>query len=169
MHDKHKGSLAELQACAWLLKQGYEVFRNVSQCGVADLVAWQPGGFPIYVEVRRLRYCVAADGKSCSITTAKTTRHPDVRFLYACPETGECGFDPKMLVEARGYTIRPPPPPARLFCTVEGCDRKHRARGFCAMHHDRWRYKLVDGASLIPQPEVGYFNRHLAKLAEHDC
>ena len=28
---KHKGAHAELVATAWLLEQGYEVFRNVSQ------------------------------------------------------------------------------------------------------------------------------------------
>ena len=34
MHDKHKGSRAELLACAWLLKQGYEVFRtDTGHCG----------------------------------------------------------------------------------------------------------------------------------------
>jgi hypothetical protein len=36
---KHRGAKAELLACVWLLSKGYEVFRNVSQHGVADLVA----------------------------------------------------------------------------------------------------------------------------------
>lgn len=25
-------------------------------------------------------------------------------------------------------------------CTVEGCDAKHRGRGLCAKHYQRWRY-----------------------------
>lgn len=35
------GAVAELKACAWLLKNGYEVFRNVSATGKADLVAYK--------------------------------------------------------------------------------------------------------------------------------
>jgi Holliday junction resolvase len=41
--DKHRGAISELIACAWLLEQGYEVFRNVSACGLADLVAFKDG------------------------------------------------------------------------------------------------------------------------------
>ena len=33
MDAKHSGALTELTACAWFLKQGYEVFRNVSSRG----------------------------------------------------------------------------------------------------------------------------------------
>ena len=36
---KHKGSHAELKAAAWLLEQGYEVFKNVSPHGEIDLIA----------------------------------------------------------------------------------------------------------------------------------
>lgn len=43
MKDKHKGAHAELRACAWLLEQGYEVFRNVSSHGKIDLVAIKDG------------------------------------------------------------------------------------------------------------------------------
>jgi Holliday junction resolvase-like predicted endonuclease len=42
MNKKHRGAAAELQAATWLLAQGYEVFRNVSQHGPADLMAWNP-------------------------------------------------------------------------------------------------------------------------------
>lgn len=38
----HKGAQGELVAAAWLLGLGYEVFRNVSSVGPADLVAWSP-------------------------------------------------------------------------------------------------------------------------------
>jgi hypothetical protein len=37
--DKHKGAKGELIACAWLLSEGYEVFRNVSPFGIIDVVA----------------------------------------------------------------------------------------------------------------------------------
>lgn len=43
MDRKHKGAHSELIACAFLLAAGYEVFRNVSQHGSADVVAFKDG------------------------------------------------------------------------------------------------------------------------------
>jgi hypothetical protein len=43
MDKKHRGSHSELVACSWLLSEGYEVFRNVSQHGYADLIALKDG------------------------------------------------------------------------------------------------------------------------------
>jgi hypothetical protein len=43
MEQKHKGAHSELTACAWLLRQGYEVFRNVSQHGLIDIIAIKDG------------------------------------------------------------------------------------------------------------------------------
>src|SRR5215472_2194281 len=39
MDKKHLGAANELKAVLWLLRQGYEVFRNVSQSGAIDLIA----------------------------------------------------------------------------------------------------------------------------------
>ncbi len=39
MNRKHRGAFSELTACAWLLSQGYEVYRNVSAFGIIDLIA----------------------------------------------------------------------------------------------------------------------------------
>lgn len=41
--DRHKGAANEMAAIAWLLKRGYEVFRNVSQHGPIDLIAYKDG------------------------------------------------------------------------------------------------------------------------------
>jgi len=35
---KHRGAASEMTAAIWLLECGYEVHRNVSQHGVADLI-----------------------------------------------------------------------------------------------------------------------------------
>lgn len=43
MKDKHRGAHAELKAAAWLLEQGFDVFRNVSPHGDTDLVAIKDG------------------------------------------------------------------------------------------------------------------------------
>ena len=39
MLTKHRGAHSEISACVWLLEQGYEVFRNISQHGSTDIVA----------------------------------------------------------------------------------------------------------------------------------
>jgi Holliday junction resolvase len=43
MDRKHVGARSELIACAWLLTEGYEVFRNISPCGHIDIVALKDG------------------------------------------------------------------------------------------------------------------------------
>lgn len=40
--QKHRGAQTESMAHAYLLGEGWEVFRNVSDHGSADLVAWKP-------------------------------------------------------------------------------------------------------------------------------
>ena len=35
------GSISELEVCTHYLKEGYEVFRNVSQDGLVDIVIWK--------------------------------------------------------------------------------------------------------------------------------
>jgi hypothetical protein len=42
MDRKHKDARNELFVCQRLLENGYEVFRNISQHGPADLIAWNP-------------------------------------------------------------------------------------------------------------------------------
>lgn len=41
MIQKHKGAASELLASIWLMGQGYDVFRNVSQYGLFDIVAFK--------------------------------------------------------------------------------------------------------------------------------
>ena len=36
--NKHRGAMSELAASAWLMEQGFEVFRNVSHYGKYDLI-----------------------------------------------------------------------------------------------------------------------------------
>jgi Holliday junction resolvase len=40
---KHKGCHSELTGAAWLLENGYDVFRNVSSHGVIDLIGIRHG------------------------------------------------------------------------------------------------------------------------------
>lgn len=36
------------------------------------------------------------------------------------------------------YRIRKPAGIAGRTCSVDGCERKHQAKGFCVLHHGRW-------------------------------
>jgi len=58
---KHRGGHSELMACAWLLSNGYEVFRNVSQHGEIDIIALR-GGKVFYLDCKYV--AVATYGKT---------------------------------------------------------------------------------------------------------
>lgn len=36
------GAVSELEMCAYYIREGYEVFRNVSASGPADIIVWKP-------------------------------------------------------------------------------------------------------------------------------
>lgn len=38
INKKHKGAYSELRAILWFLKNGYEVYRNVSSHGICDMI-----------------------------------------------------------------------------------------------------------------------------------
>jgi 5-methylcytosine-specific restriction endonuclease McrA len=47
-------------------------------------------------------------------------------------------------------------------CTVDGCEGKHRARGFCQKHYTRWqRYGIVNDRPITPMTHgMSAYNRH---------
>lgn len=49
------GDISELKACVWLLEQGYEVYRNVSCVGPADLTVLKDGELWL-VDVKTCNY-----------------------------------------------------------------------------------------------------------------
>ena len=80
---KHYGALAEIMACEWLIRQGYDLFRNISQHGLADFVAWKAGEPPILIDVKgALRGATAAQ------------RAAGVRILYVDRATKTVSFNP---------------------------------------------------------------------------
>jgi len=85
-HKKHRGALAEIKAVAFLLERGYEVFRNVSAHGPADLVAYDPvDGRILLIDVK-------------TIDNTKKNYNPElkkrVRLLTWNRETDECRLCP---------------------------------------------------------------------------
>jgi Holliday junction resolvase len=63
MNKKYRGAHSELTACSWLISQGYEVFRNVSNHGPADIVAIKDGK------------CFLFDVKTGCVTTVTQEQH----------------------------------------------------------------------------------------------
>lgn len=94
MQVKHKGSKVELLACAHLLDQDYEVFKNVSNHGIADLVVWKPEtNDVIFYDVKSISPQFRANGEKRYSPTAfpKATeeqRKFGVKILLYDPETG---------------------------------------------------------------------------------
>ena len=58
--QKHRGARNELIACAWLLGEGYEVFRNISQHGDVDLIGMRDSQITFF-DVKAALY--RTDGK----------------------------------------------------------------------------------------------------------
>ena len=53
LNDKaHLGARSELVACAWLMAQGYAVFRNVCPTGPVDIIAMSSSGRIIKIDVK---------------------------------------------------------------------------------------------------------------------
>ncbi len=87
--DKHKGAISELIACAWLLKEGWEVFRNTSAHGPADLVLWRPSTNEIrFVDVNTAIKSSRAVGYK-QIKAPPQSRHAGVLILSVF-EDGHC-------------------------------------------------------------------------------
>jgi hypothetical protein len=89
---KHLGAHSELVACAFLLREGYEVFRNISSCGLADLVAWKAATSSERGELWLI------DVKSGSGGAVRLT--PEQRRVGVIPlcvdENDHCTFNPKL-------------------------------------------------------------------------
>lgn len=53
---KDKGTISENTAINWLLNQDFEVFKNVSPYGAADLIAKDKAGHLIQIDVKTQSY-----------------------------------------------------------------------------------------------------------------
>lgn len=83
MNSKHKGANSELIASVYLLNEGYEVFRNVSAHGPADLVAWNPEtNETLYIDVKTATRYIRQDGSS-NLAYSKSTVE-GVKTLVVC-------------------------------------------------------------------------------------
>jgi Holliday junction resolvase-like predicted endonuclease len=102
MNSSQKGAVSELKAAAWLIDQGYEVFRNLVPTGPADLVAFHPetGEF-IAVDVKTLSIQTNSNGWE----TAARRKHenPHVRILYV--HKNSVGWEPEDLPSYHAFVL----------------------------------------------------------------
>jgi hypothetical protein len=78
---KHRGAHSEHRAIIWLLEQGPEVFKNVSQHGPADIITWNPdSGEIMFVDVKTATCYKKPDG-TLSINGSSSLSHPNVKVL----------------------------------------------------------------------------------------
>lgn len=77
---KHYGALAEIIACEWLIRQGYDVFRTISQHGLADYVAWKVGEQPLLIDVKTAPR--GSDGRCVFPAASRAQVAAGVTLLY---------------------------------------------------------------------------------------
>ena len=86
---KRKGDLAEHYAIVWLWKQGYEVFRNCGSTGKVDMVAVDPSGEVILIDVKTLNYACGSNGKN-KMPRTPCQKDAGIVLLGYNPNTNEC-------------------------------------------------------------------------------
>ena len=85
-----KGDWSELLACAWLIEQGYEVFRNVSSVGAVDLVALPPVGEAVKIDVKTLQFSRCnTPNKTAGYYITSSQKEHNVQILLVSSETRE--------------------------------------------------------------------------------
>jgi hypothetical protein len=94
MDKKHRGAHNELTAAIWLLKQGYEVFRNVSAFGAVDFVATK-GDEVLKIDVKGGLFHPDGRGNAPRLSPEQITA--GIKCLVVYPD-GQCAF-----VESRPY------------------------------------------------------------------
>lgn len=87
MESNHKGDMAEMIAAAWLMRQNFRVYRNVSCVGDADLVYEQDGKLT-KVDVKCIRY---QDMGGHYEAVAQRSQNK-VKRLFVDPTTGQVGW-----------------------------------------------------------------------------
>ncbi len=91
LERKHRGACSEMLATAWLLQQGYEVFRNVSPFGAIDLIACDPVSHEmVKVDVKT---CTPSGEARQSLTYLFGKKDKRVKLLFVDPATNQCSWD----------------------------------------------------------------------------
>jgi Holliday junction resolvase-like predicted endonuclease len=131
MERKHLGAANELIATVWLLQQGYEVFRNVSQHGIADLIVLKDG----YTGLIDVKSCDYRDDGSTGIRRLSKEQVDKGVWLLSVFPDGKCylekcpsirgNYPPCSCLECS--VLIPAPRRGTQFCSRE-CRHRHWSR-----------------------------------------
>lgn len=133
--QKHVGARNEMVAVAWLLDKGYEVFRNVSQCGEIDIIATKSG------ELLRLDVKAAPAGNKQADRLTDSQVAQGIKRLNVYPD-GRCE-----LVEAKARA--PIVPGICPNCRKEFSGEGRRGSIYCSRScSQRHRYDLSKAARM---------------------
>lgn len=95
INRKHIGAKTELEACAWLLAQGYEVFRNVSPFGLGDLIVWK-NGTSILIDVKTGSYIPLATEEQLKYKVKFLIKNDNSEFIlvdsFISKKIKQCSF-----------------------------------------------------------------------------
>jgi len=98
--------MSELKAVIWLLEQGYDVFRNVSPCGHADLIAVNHETKEIImVDVKTIMKRKRTMG-FVTWAAPPSAQNENVRILCYSPEDNECYWAEQINKEREETDIR---------------------------------------------------------------
>ena len=96
MQQRHTGAHNELVAIAWLLRRGYDVFRNVSFHGAVDIVAMRDGHVDLFDVKQSRRQTSSGEISRPALTQEQKTL--GVRCLCVFPD-GSCEIDDRPMFE----------------------------------------------------------------------
>jgi hypothetical protein len=129
---KHKGAWAELVACAWLLGRGYDVFRNVSQHGLADVVATNAH------EVLRIDVKLATQ-TTRPVLSAEQIASGVIPLYVLSPDQCELGNPPRRDYDREAVCAGCKQTFSRRRCTQRFCSPECRGQDWRAAHLDYMR------------------------------
>jgi len=89
MDKKHRGSMAELKVCSWLLEQGYEVFKNVSMYGTIDIIAVKDKEIR-FIDVKMPAIVYNKDGSFFYQERYDTNKPDNIEYVYYGYQIDEC-------------------------------------------------------------------------------
>ena len=103
-------------------------------------------------ELTELRDALARSDAALATATATLTSTADLTALQAEPDDHA---EPEAPATVDRPTPAPAPPATPDGCQVPGCTNKHRSKGFCSSHYQRWRrgtltgFVLTDGSVTV--------------------
>lgn len=89
-HPSQTGAVAELIAAAWLIRQGFQVFRNLCPTGPIDIVAVDDAGSSHFFDVKAWDHDINDKTKWRAVSPEQALL--GVRLIKVNVKEGECAF-----------------------------------------------------------------------------